>query len=215
MKGAHNPDARKRLIAAVHAEAKRQGLDDELRREVIFQATGKRSSAELTNNELGKALDAIKGRSGARARAPKGRALADSAHARKIRALWLSLWALGAVDDASEGAIASFAERQCGVQALQWVSAHDASRIIEALRAWCEREGFKVKPGVDTEEANRLLVTAQMAKLIALAEQGAIDSADVTLVWGTASVREARKEQVATIIRGYGDLIRKAKRGQA
>lgn len=139
MKPAKKVDAaRRRLIAAVHAEAKRHGMDTETRRGLIKLATGKTSSAELTVGELGKVIDAIKGR--ARRAAGQGRVLADTPHARKIRALWLSLYHLGLVTDPTEAALAHFAARQCKVMALQWVSAEESIKIIEALKAWAVRD---------------------------------------------------------------------------
>ena len=165
---APKPDARRKLLAAVHAEAKRHGLDDDARRDVILKVTGKTSSAALTPNELGTVLDAIKGRLPVSRGAGRGRALADSPHARKARALWLSLWNLGAVDSPSEEALAAFAERQCGVQALQWVRPAEASRIIEALRGMCRRHGFDVAPGATRESAECTLFYAQQRRLAEL-----------------------------------------------
>jgi len=168
MTSAPKPDARRKLLAALHAEAKRHGMDDDVRRGLILKITGKASSAALTPSELGKVLDAIKGRAGANAAPVRGRALADSPHARKIRALWLSLWNLGAVDSPSEEALAAFAERQCGVQALQWVRPAEASRIIEALRGMCRRHGFDVAPGATRESAEWTLFYAQQRRLAEL-----------------------------------------------
>lgn len=155
----------RKLLAAVHAEAKRHGLDDDTRRDLVLKVTGKTSSAFLSPRELGQVLDAIKGRLPVSRGAVRGRALADSPHARKIRALWLSLWNLGAVDSPSEEALAAFAERQCGVQALQWVRPAEASAIIEALRGMARRHGFDVPAGATREAAEWKLFYAQRQML--------------------------------------------------
>lgn len=205
MTAAPDPAKRRALIAALHAEAKKQGMDDDLRRQVIANATGKRSAAELTIPELGKALDAIKGRAGARQQPARGRALADSDHGRKIRALWLSLWNLAAVDSPTEAAIAAFAKRQLRVDALQWVSPHQASSIIEALRDIGRRHGWDVRPGCSVDEAEIALVTAQFEKLRARGRAAGRDQAWQIVVQGEISRRE--------VIRRYGELIRAHKGG--
>lgn len=199
------PDARKRLIAALHAEAKRAGLDEELRREVMRQATGKASAAEMTLPELGRALDAIKGRSAARRRVPRASQAADSPHARKARALWLSLWHLGAIADPTEEALAAFALRQCGVAALQWVSPRDAGRIIEALRAMAGRAGFAATTGIDTATAQRDLVAAQLAILdgLGIAPGAGFEGARLVHLSGASTAHR--------MIGRLGEMIRKAK----
>ncbi|MFZ2871239.1 phage protein GemA/Gp16 family protein [Zavarzinia sp.] len=202
---APDPAKRRSLIAAIHAEAKKQGMDDDLRRQVIANATGKKSAADLTLPELGKALDAIKGRAGARQQPARGRALAESDHARKIRALWLSLWNLGAVDSPSEAAIAAFAKRQLRIEALQWVTPHQASSIIEALRDMGRRHGWDVKPGCTVDEAETALVTAQFEQLVAV--QDATIQEELTRI--VCQDRISRRE----VIRRYGNLIRAHKGG--
>lgn len=197
-------DKRARLVGAIMAEARKQGIDDELRHDMIRQACGKPSLKDLTIPELGRVLDAIKGRAGARQQPARGRALADSDHARKIRALWLSLWNLGAVDSPTEAAIAAFAERQLGVQALQWVTPHQASSIIEALRGIGRRYGWDVKPGCTVDEAEFALVTAQLKQLGAI---GPTIKEDVTRFVHRPGM--SRRE----MIRRFGELIRAHKGG--
>ncbi|GHU04290.1 hypothetical protein FACS1894205_2270 [Alphaproteobacteria bacterium] len=155
---APKPDdgGRRKFIAAIHAEKTRRGIDDTLYKAMLARLTGKESSKDCTIPQLRSILAAIKGGSPA----PTRRARAESAHIRKARALWLSLYALGAVRDPSDKALASFAKRQLRIDALQWVKPSEASVIIEALKDWCAREGFH--PG---DDAMGELVTAQLGKL--------------------------------------------------
>jgi len=183
----------RKLLAAVHAEANRHGMDDDTRRDLVLKVTGKTSSTLLSPRELGQVLDAIKGRLPVSRGAVRGRALADSPHARKIRALWLSLWNLGAVDSPSEEALAAFAERQCGVEALQWVRPAEASRIIEALRGMAARRGFAPKANAPTADAEAALAAAQRMLLV----RGRVDISAV-----------ADLPDVRARIRAYGELIR-------
>ncbi|PWR17695.1 regulatory protein GemA [Zavarzinia aquatilis] len=201
-----DPAKRRSLISAIHAEAAKQGMDDDLRRQVIANATGKTSSAELTIPELGRVLDAIKGHAGACQQPARGRALAESTHARKIRALWLSLWNLGAVDSPTEAAMAAFAKRQLRIDALQWVTPHQASSIIEALRDIGRRHGWDVKPGCTVAEAEVALAGAQFEKLRGLLHIDAVDEA-VTAIVCTQGISQRE------LIRRYGELIRAHKGG--
>lgn len=64
----------------------------------------------------------------------------------KMRALWISLWHLGVIDDASEEALSGFARRvtggkHTGIEALQWINGDDAHKVIEALKDRATRDG--------------------------------------------------------------------------
>jgi len=72
------------------------------------------------------------------------RPLADGETAAKLRALWISGYHLGVVQDPAEAALAAFVKRvtggrRRGVEALQWLTNADASKAIEALKAWLGR----------------------------------------------------------------------------
>ncbi len=105
--------------------------------------TGKESAGKCNPRELGLVLDEFKRLGWADRPAPRKRAgdrpLARTAIASKIRALWLSLYHLGEVDDPSEAALAAFVERCTDVQALQWLDGEQADTVIRALRGWLDR----------------------------------------------------------------------------
>jgi hypothetical protein len=130
------PDARKKLIGAVHAEATRLRIDDDTRRDLMERLTGKRSAADLSAQQLMAVLEAMK--------ASAGRRSADHRpQAAKLRALWLSLWQLGAVEDRSDEALTSFVCRHTGMQAMRWNTDSDLAVAITCLRGWCDRIGYR------------------------------------------------------------------------
>jgi phage gp16-like protein len=139
------------------------GLEDADRRAVQHRLTGKASLGEMSMAQLGAVLDHLR-RQGAFARPAGGRGparagrrpLADTPHARKCRALWLSLYQLGEVQDPSETALAHFVERQIGVADLRFVAPEDGHKAIEALKDWCGRAGWTVPKGGDTAKRSLL-----------------------------------------------------------
>lgn len=112
---------------------------------------GRYSATTLSDKQLINALEAMK-RAGFKVRHVNGnqvtgpknsRALADDAQSKKIRALWLELHAAGGVRDPSERALAHWVAGQAksskGIEALQWLSSEQASRLIEQLKKWLKR----------------------------------------------------------------------------
>lgn len=142
--------------------------DDDTWRDFLAATTGKRSLRAMNGGELGKVIDALHERGAQKKvgkkgrRAGRNRPLADSAHAGKIRALWLSLWNLGALSDPSEDALAAFVKRQAGVDDTRFLAAEDADKVIEALKAWCARLGFVQPIAAEIEQINRWRLAAQL-----------------------------------------------------
>ncbi len=136
-----DPARRRRLIAAVHAAAKKAGLDEETRRDLMERVTGKRSAAEMTLSELGRVLDAIHGRAATRP------------WQRLIAALWQDLAWLGEVQNPSQAALDAFVRRQTGRGGLRMLDARSADRVIEALKAWLHRAGVVAGAHMCIEEA--------------------------------------------------------------
>lgn len=111
---------------------------------------GRYSAKTLSNTQLFTALEDMK-RMGFKVQAKnaakkprKGhRKQADDDQSRMIRALWLELHNAGAVRDSSEAGLARWVAGQVkssgGVEALQWLDAAQASRIIEQLKKWLQR----------------------------------------------------------------------------
>ena len=145
-----------KTYGAIHACRKQvAGLaDDAAWRALLVRVTGKDSLRAMTGPQLGKVIDELH-RLGARKAPPKRafkgrqRPLADGEQARLIRALWLDLWNLGAIEDSSEEALASFVKRQAKVDALEWLPADKAASVIQALRGWLARPVEKGGGGVE------------------------------------------------------------------
>jgi len=144
---------RQNLIRLVHVAKRDLNLDDDTYRAMLVAATGQASSADLSVPQLERVLAHMK-KSGftvrhkARADRPRdsrhtagtlSRPIAQDAQSRKIRALWLSLHKMGAVRDASEAALGAYVKRITHIDSLSWISADQASRVIETLKQWQAR----------------------------------------------------------------------------
>lgn len=128
-------DGRTRKMRAVLAACRRHGLDDDARREVQLEVTGQSSMAEMSENQLGQLLDHLnRDWQGSNPSRP---------HVAKIKALWWSLYWLGAIDEPGDQALSAFVKRQTGIAALRFLDHRKAHSVIEALKSWLEREGVK------------------------------------------------------------------------
>lgn len=180
-------DSRRRDLAQIHIAKKDLALDDETYRSVLIRVAGVDSSADLDARGRAKVLDEFK-RLGWTYRKP-GRKRAGArrqAHtpiANKARALWVSLYQLGEIDDAREEALAAFAARQTGVDDPAWITPQQGYKLVEALKARCARAGYaptdeavrrvlpaelKDAPDARARGYNALLIAAQWDKLIEL-----------------------------------------------
>lgn len=153
-------DPAKRLGRAIHAEVNRRKIDDDTYRDILKNVAGASSSKKCSIPQLKAVLAAVKGKSYTPSR-PK----ASSPYIQKARALWLSLYNLGEIDDPSDKALTSFARRQLKIDALQWATPEVASSLIEPLRAMCERAGFVTASNVKRDEAMNNLIMVQLDRL--------------------------------------------------
>jgi hypothetical protein len=161
---------RRRLLAMVHIARKQLRLDDDKYRQVLFDHTGYLSAGDCTEAQLAAALDAFKAMGFRSAAAPKGPKPASHKGAGKARAMWISLYHLGAVTDPSERALEAFAQRQLGCDRLQFANQSHLFPLIEALKGMAERHGWDqrldgVKPAAKVMTLKRRLVEAILAKL--------------------------------------------------
>ncbi|WP_339860430.1 regulatory protein GemA [Thalassospira alkalitolerans] len=136
---------RRSLYAKIEIAKKELGLDDDAYRDIIAQKfAGKSSRTQLGNRQLDELIQHFKSLGfKPRRRAPKraGRAqLSSSDTARKIRALWVSLYHLGMLSDPSESAMGAFIKRQAKVDDARFLAPEEAYKVIEALKSWATRE---------------------------------------------------------------------------
>lgn len=185
---------RRAAVVKVQIARKELRLDDAAYRAMLERLTGRTSSADCTDAQLGRVLDEMKakgwkprvvaggkpygGRKGtvviddpaAPHRRPQP---ASSPVAKKARALWISLHQLGEVDDPSEAALEAFARRQLKIDRLHWVKPDHAYRLIEALKAWATRAGWDQDvAGLTSSEATALLKLRLDAAIASRREQG-------------------------------------------
>lgn len=139
---------RNRDIRAIKTGQRDLALTDDSYRDLLQRITGKRSAADLDAAERAKVLEEFRRigfkPKGGKPRRAGNRPLVDTPTAKKIRALWLSLWHLNAVRDPSEDALEKFVKRIAKVDSLAWLKAQQSHAVIEALKDWCLREGYLV-----------------------------------------------------------------------
>ncbi|HYG91186.1 MAG TPA: regulatory protein GemA [Azospirillum sp.] len=199
---------RRALIAAVHTAAKEKGLDEDTRRDKIALVTGgKRSAADCTDVELRRVLDAINGAS-----RPSGRKPADTPVAKKARALWLSLHALGLVEEPSESALRAWVRRQYQVDDLAFLPPADSFAVVEGLKRWATRAGVDWTTSTDPR---RCVLTAQWRLLVAAGAAPAIDlGAHAYSRVGAAFLALATTNQLDRLIEDLGSRVRALPRGE-
>ncbi|ECB7400170.1 DUF1018 domain-containing protein [Salmonella enterica] len=136
------------LIKTIHIGKKELGLDTDTYRQMLLSATGVNSAGAMNMAQLAKTLAAMKAKGFVVKPSRKARAtrqLADYPQAKKLRALWLEMYAQGIVRDSSEEALRRWVKRETGVDGLQWLEADKASTAIEKLKKWQERELQKLR----------------------------------------------------------------------
>lgn len=176
MAGGKGSTPRNRLLGMVHMAVKALAMADDDYRTILRRETGKSSAALCSPAELYRVIGVMEKLgwqgSGGGARSAKR---ASHPIARKARAMWISLHALGAVDDSSERALETFGKRQLGVDRLHWADRSQSSALIEALKAMAVRHGWdqRVPSRLTSAERGRLLSERVVSLLLArLGEHG-------------------------------------------
>lgn len=134
---------RRAMLAKINIARHQLAMDEDDYRQGLFSVTGYLSLKECTNTELEAMLKWLKGKGFKALPAKAGKAAAAHPAARKARALWISLYHLGAVHNPAEAALEAFARRQLGCEQLSWARQSDAFRLIEALKAMAVRGGWR------------------------------------------------------------------------
>lgn len=166
-------NSRRALLAKVHIAKKALGLQDDDYRAIIVRVTGKCSAGDLSIAQLEALLAEFERLGFQPVRSIRRAPRATHATAQKARALWISLFQLGAIADPSDSALEAFAKRQLKVDRLQWADQSRAYPLIEALKAIAERHGWpqKLPARISSEEGKRILknrlIDAQLRKLAA------------------------------------------------
>lgn len=161
---------RRAAVVKVQIARKELRLDDAAYHAVLERLTGRTSSADCTDAQLGLVLDEFKAKgwkprvvAGGRTGKAAPRTAAQSPVAKKARAMWISLHQLGVVRDPSEKALEAFGRRQLGVERLQWASQSHGALLIEALKAMAERAGWAQGPASIRVLKERLFAAQEAA----------------------------------------------------
>ncbi|EKP2011508.1 regulatory protein GemA [Salmonella enterica] len=139
---------RAKLIQLIHIAKSQMGMDADTYRQMLLSITGVTSTSTMNPGQLNKVLAAMKAKGFVvkpSSKARTTRQLADFPQAKKLRALWLEMYAQGFVRDSSEEALRRWVKRETGVDGLQWLETDKASAAIEKLKKWQERELQKLR----------------------------------------------------------------------
>lgn len=140
-------DHRRSELAMIHMGAKALGMNPSDKdegstyRTMLWTIGRVRSAGDLDWTGRKRVLDHLKacGWKPAPPKKANSRKLADEAQCKMIRGIWLELHGAGVVQNSSEEALAAFVKRMTGVEALQWLTGAQASRVIEQLKKWRTR----------------------------------------------------------------------------
>ncbi|WP_276200380.1 regulatory protein GemA [Chelatococcus sp. XZ-Ab1] len=182
-------------ICALQAARRKAGMTDEDYRAWLDSRAGVFSTTELSRTAAARLIDELNARAPRRSPA----ATVSGIYAGKLRALWISGWQLGVVAERDDRALLAFVQRQTGVTHTRFLTdPKEASKAIEALKAWLAREARVAWPGdrSDVIGAKRAVLRAQ-ARLLA-------GCADLEL-----PVVNVAAEQLDATIAEYGRLIRR------
>ncbi|MEX3614807.1 MAG: regulatory protein GemA [Burkholderia gladioli] len=95
------------ILAKIHVAKKHLGLDDDSYRAMLQSVGGVTSAKDLTPVSATRVLKHLERSGFVPTRPTSHRPPADDAQSAKIRALWLELYRVGAVRNASEGALSA------------------------------------------------------------------------------------------------------------
>lgn len=210
---------RRAMLAKIHVARKELAIVEDDYRQILVDQTGKLSAKDCSDAELDKVLGALKAKGfKSKSRSPRtGQQRADHPMARKARALWLSLYHLGAIRNPDDKALEAFACRQLKVERLQWASQSHGYKLIEALKDMADRAGWpEAKERLDVLPLQRSLVKAILRKLV---ERGLADASwDIE----TAAMRLTGNEidlvrvdfststQLTRLAQAFGNILRES-----
>jgi hypothetical protein len=187
---------------------KKAGLDDDMRRAVQMRVCGKDSASGMTIANFNACiLDVAK--KDEKATKPDSRRKSETPHARKARALWISAYHLGMVDDPREKALAAFVKRQGKVDDLRFLPPAQGTVVIDALMDMTRRAGVDWKAFKDPR---RCVLSAQWSLL---SRAGAAPAPDVAnhlyAVTGVPAFFQATERHLDALIKDLGERVRALK----
>jgi len=141
---------------AIHALLRQiPHFSDEDYRALLAREFHVKSSSALSERQAAKLIEILKALAGQHPQAPRASARRPSEtvsgpYAGKLRALWISAYNLGVIDNRDDRALIAFAERQTKIAHPRFLQNHkDAKKVIEALKAMMTREAYVQWPESD------------------------------------------------------------------
>ena len=226
MAEAKQTDRRNALLGKIAVALKQLKLQDADLRAILRERYNASSRRQLDVGQLADLVEHFKSK-GFQEAAPRqaskrstGKARTQAAHpeARKMRALWLSLYHLGVVRDPSEQALVAFAKcvtggQAQGISAIQWIKDGDARAVVEALKDWASREaGVCWEPYTDAvgerfHRPRRRVIEAQVERAKAL---GVAPDRIAEATRDVHGIAETPDQAHDAAIQALGALIREA-----
>lgn len=130
-------------IPAIHAGFRQLGIvEDEDKRAIYARITGQSRLSLMQPAQQDAVLQELRRLGFSKIeRRPNGRQHLTGKYARKLQALWISMWNLGLVENRDDAALIAFVRRQTGLDQVRFLHhAADAEKVIEALKDWMARE---------------------------------------------------------------------------
>jgi len=119
-------------LAKIHIAKRELGLDDATYRGILWDRYHRDTAADLTPGQAADFIALLREK-GWRPASPGQRGL--------IHVLWHKLQAAGVLQHGDDRSLDAFIIRATGHHDLRHLSVHEASRVIEMLKKWLEREG--------------------------------------------------------------------------
>lgn len=160
-------------LATIHIGLKQLGIVEDDARDLYERLTGERSLRAMRPNQHQALIDELV-RLGFKPVSKGTRKRLTGKYAPKLQALWIAGHNLGLIRNRDDAALLAFVKRQTGIDHTQFLYyLEDASKAIEALKAWLARDGgvdwSKHKNLPDWTQANGYRIAqAQHLKLVAL-----------------------------------------------
>lgn len=203
------------MLGKVHIAVKQLAMSRDDYQQILFDETGQSSAADCDERQLEKVLARL-ARLGFKPLPKAGqRPAATHPMARKARALWISLYHLGVVENRSELALEAFAKRQLGCERLAWADQRQSFKLIEALKDMATRNGWpQVSPEgakLSVRELQEGLCLAILAKLKArhIAAEGWTLPVAAYRLTGFTSPVAWTVETYSAVAAALGDKLRK------
>lgn len=198
-------DQRRARLAQVHIARKALGMLEDDYRALLQRITGQSSAKHCEDRQLASLIAEFERMGWRPIGSGKRRRGAHSQTAWKARAMWISLYQLGAIENGSDAALEAFGRRQLRVDRLQWADARQAFRLIEALKAIANRHGWDqgVSSQVPAKDRVRLLKDRLVgAQLTRLAKAGVVVVGPLTedrSTWSNKRLESAATELASHI----------------